>query len=90
MKRRKNKKKTRREYKEFNCYDEEDVFNQEILYLDTLFNQARAQNNVKDRNGNALVCKDEDLDSDEELVKRNVRDSLNDLKTSINSFVKNR
>ena len=45
MKRKKNKKKTRREYKEFNCYDEEDVFNQEILYLDTLFNQARAQNN---------------------------------------------
>ena len=69
---------SRRQLKKFKLYKEDEVFGDSMLYLEALFRQTQPE---KTR------CQDEDVNSDEELVQKNKRDNLLDLKETILKFL---
>ena len=66
-----------REYRSFKVYQEEEVFDQSLLYLDAMFQQSKPP---------VSKVQDEDINSDEELIAKNQRESLNDLHNGIERF----
>ena len=69
-----------REFRQFKLYTEEEVFKPNMLRLEMMFRASLDPNQ-------ASKTQDEDLDSDEELINRNKKESLNDLKNGINRFM---
>jgi len=69
-----------REYREFKLYTEEEVFKPNMLRLEMMFRASLDPNQ-------ASKTQDEDVDSDEELINRNKKESLTDLKNGINQFM---
>lgn len=68
----------RRQFKKFKMYKEDEVFGDSMIYLEALFRQSQPE---KSR------LQDEDVNSDEDLIQKNKRDNLNDLKESILKFL---
>ena len=69
---------SKRAFKQFKLYDEDDVFGPEMLFLEMMFKQSRANESKK---------QDEDVNSDEELITKNTRECLLDLEQGIESFL---
>ena len=69
-----------REFREFKLYTEEEVFKPNMLRLEMMF-RASLDPNQAQKN------QDEDIDSDEELIMRNKKESLNDLRNGIHYFM---
>ena len=68
----------KRQFTVFKMYKEEEVFDQSLLYLDHMFQQSKPP---------MVHAQDEDINSDEDLIAKNQKESLNDLISGIDKFM---
>jgi len=74
---------TKRQFKHFKVFSEDDVFGPAMAYLEVMFRQKQEQNGP-------VKTQDEDVNSDEDLVTKNTKDCLTDLKVGIDEFIGSR